>query len=373
MVFFMNKKRIYRSIVAITLLASMFTTQFNTKQICVEARTVKQIEEEQKKLKKEISGLDNEIYSVVLEIQDAEDNIEELTLEIEDTKESLDGAKQAAKEQYAYMKIRIKYMYENGNSDITKAFFDGGDITSFLNRIEYVARVQTYDDDKMDVLESIVSEITELETALEEDLVRVEEEKKACEQKKKELDAVLAKKKKDMASLDKELVKAKEAARKAAELAAQKKAAEEKARQEALAKALAQQGTSGSSGTSAPTGGSASGNAVVAYACQFVGNPYVWGGTSLTNGCDCSGFVTSVYNAFGYNFAGGRLTSTTCRSIGRAVNYDEMQAGDIVCYSGHVGIYTGYGTIVEAQNTKYGITNNRSVNCHQILAIRRLL
>ena len=105
---------------------------------------------------------------------------------------------------------------------------------------------------------------------------------------------------------------------------------------------------------------------------QFVGNPYVWGGNSLTNGCDCSGFVVQVYAHFGINLSGSR-NSAALRSVGQAVSYNNIQPGDIVCYAGHVGIYAGGGVIVEAQSSRAGITANRSVTCKPILAIRRVV
>ena len=98
--------------------------------------------------------------------------------------------------------------------------------------------------------------------------------------------------------------------------------------------------------------GSGSGQAVVDYACQFIGNPYVWGGTSLTDGADCSGFVQSVYAHFGVSLP---RTSGEQRGAGRAVSYSEAVPGDIVCYDGHVGIYMGDGQIVNAINSRRGI------------------
>ena len=122
----------------------------------------------------------------------------------------------------------------------------------------------------------------------------------------------------------------------------------------------------GSSSYAAPSG--AGGSAVVSYASQFVGNPYVYGGSSLTNGTDCSGFVMGVYSAFG---VGLPHSSSAMRSVGYGVDVNSMQAGDIVCYSGHVGIYTGNGTIVNALNTSSGITYT-NVNYSPILAVRRI-
>lgn len=110
-------------------------------------------------------------------------------------------------------------------------------------------------------------------------------------------------------------------------------------------------------------------SAVVDFASQFVGNPYVWGGTSLTNGCDCSGFVMKVYEYFGVSLP---HSSYSDRTVGRAVAYDEIQPGDIVCYDGHVGIYAGDGMIVNALNKKNGITYT-NVNYDTVLAVRRVL
>ncbi len=110
------------------------------------------------------------------------------------------------------------------------------------------------------------------------------------------------------------------------------------------------------------------GSSVVDYASQFLGNPYVWGGTSLTNGADCSGFVLSVYANFGYSLP---HSSTAMRGCGYAVSYDDMQLGDIVCYDHHVGIYAGNGLIINALNSNSGITYT-NVNYKEILAIRRI-
>ena len=116
-------------------------------------------------------------------------------------------------------------------------------------------------------------------------------------------------------------------------------------------------------------GGSASGNAVAQFALQFKGNPYVWGGTSLTNGADCSGFVMSVYKNFGVSLP---HSSTADRNVGSSVgSLAEAQPGDIICYSGHVGIYIGGNQIVHASTSKTGIIVSNA-SYRNILAIRRI-
>lgn len=118
-------------------------------------------------------------------------------------------------------------------------------------------------------------------------------------------------------------------------------------------------------------GGTAQGQAVVAFAIQWVGNPYVWGGNSLTNGIDCSHFVWQCLMHCGL-YSGPYATSAGWRSLGSPVaSLSDAQAGDIICYQGHVAIYDGNGMIVEAKGSKWGITHDRAANCRPILAIRR--
>ena len=111
------------------------------------------------------------------------------------------------------------------------------------------------------------------------------------------------------------------------------------------------------------------GQVIVDYACQFIGNPYVWGGTSLTDGADCSGFVQSVFAHFGIS-----LPRTTYDQInaGVEVSYDQAMPGDLICYDGHIGIYIGNGQIVNAQNPEQGIGISPATYT-TILSVRRIV
>lgn len=176
----------------------------------------------------------------------------------------------------------------------------------------------------------------------------------------------------DYVTLSTEFVKAESIAEEKARLAK-----EEEARKAARAAAKKKTEENAASGKKSEEGGKtyanptgSTGSDVVQFAKQFVGNPYVYGGTSLTNGADCSGFVMSVYKNFGVSLP---HSSAADRSVGAAVNgLENAQPGDLICYSGHVGIYAGNGQIVHASTSRTGIIVSNA-NYRSILSIRRIL
>lgn len=200
---------------------------------------------------------------------------------------------------------------------------------------------------------------TEYVTAesIEEERARLEEEQRAKEEARKAAEAAEKKLREEEQKRAEEQRAKEEAAKQAAESGGQQ--TEAPAKEEVQASAPAPTVSSGSS----------LGSAVASYATQFVGNPYVYGGTSLTNGADCSGFVMSVYKNFGVSLP---HSSSADRRVGYAVgSLAEAQPGDLICYSGHVAIYIGGGQIVHASTEATGIKISNA-NYRQILAIRRI-
>ena len=166
--------------------------------------------------------------------------------------------------------------------------------------------------------------------------------------------------------------KAREDAKKAAQAAEERMKAKEKAKEgknaEITDKSTSSESTASQQAT-VSSSGSGLGQSVANYAVKFVGNPYVYGGTSLTNGADCSGFIWAVYRQYGYGLP---RNSAAMRSAGREVSYEAAQAGDIVCYAGHVALYLGGGRIVHASTARTGIKYGYA-NYKPILTIRRIV
>ena len=364
-----------RGVLAVCLAGSMlFTRPMQVSAV----RTISEIEEEQSTIQSELNGLDADMVSLVTDMTNLESQITSKTQEIADAEATLAEAQAAVDQQYASMKVRIQYMYENSDENIMTVLLESGSISDFLNRLENINAVYTYDRTVLGNYQAAKDEVEDLKASLEEEKASLEANKTQLANQQAQLNAMISEKQGEMADIKSELADAKALAARQAELERQRQLA-------ALTNNTNSSNNGGSGNTGGNTGGSTnsggnlnpsnttgvSGSAVVAFANQYVGYPYVWGGTDPNTGADCSGFVYYVLRNFGINY--GRLTSYGWRSVGQEVSVNNMQPGDIVCYAGHVAIYAGGGRIVEAQSTSAGITNNRSVYCHNIITVRRVL
>ena len=315
--------------------------------------------------------------------------------EIEQNQKDLAAAQEKQQEQYDAMKKRIQFMYENSAEDnIWTAIIESNGITDMLNRIEYVSDVYDSDRALMDSYQAAVEQVKEIGTKLDKDMNELTAMQDDYEKQQSDVEAAIVALENQKEQYASQIAQAQQQADNYQNIiTAQGKIIQEQEAAAAAAAAAAARANSSSSSSSYDGGGAGkggsiasdyaagggknpsastgvSGSSVVSYAMQFVGNPYVWGGNSLTNGVDCSGFVHEVYAHFGISTP---RYSQAFKSVGQAVSFDNIQPGDVVVYPGHVAIYAGGGVIVEAQSTKAGITANRSVQCHTILAIRRLV
>ncbi len=336
---------------------------------------ISSLSQESKGITEEIGEIDDQLVEVIASVSLLEDDIEEVEKQIEVTKAEYEEAKQKEENQYAAMKKRIQYMYEKGEASYLSLLLGADELSDVVNRAEYIEKLYEYDDkvlkEYIEVKQAVEAKKTELEeeqSELEANMYELEEEKKA-------LDELLAEKKAQQEDFENRLAKAKqEAAAYKAKIKQQnsqirKLEEEEKARLAAQAKKNNSSGSIDSAGIISGANGSAGGKEIASYACKFVGNPYVAGGTSLTNGADCSGFTYAVYQAFGYSIP---RTSTAQRSAGRGVTYAEAEPGDIICYAGHVAIYLGGGRIVHASTPATGIKYG-TATYKEIVAVRRIV
>lgn len=346
----------------------------------------------------DIQANSNKLDEVLAAQKELQTDITNKQGEIEQNQKDLAAAQQKQQEQYDAMKKRIQFMYENSTEDnVWTAIIEADGISDMLNRIEYVSDVYDSDRALMDSYQAAVQQVKTIGEQLNKDMDDLNAMQDSYEKQQSEIEAAILALENQKEQYAAQISEAQQQASNYQNIiSAQGKIIQEEEAAAAAAALAAQQAaaSSGSSSGSSYDGGGAgkggsiagdyvagggknpsastgvSGSSVVSYAMQFVGNPYVWGGNSLTNGVDCSGFVHEVYAHFGISTP---RYSQAFKSVGQAVSFDNIQPGDVVVYPGHVAIYAGGGVIVEAQSTKAGITANRSVQCHTILAIRRLV
>ncbi|MDD6812740.1 MAG: NlpC/P60 family protein [Lachnospiraceae bacterium] len=365
-------------------------------------------------LNDEIEELDAEMVSLLTDINLIEEAIADKEEEIAQTQVDYDAAVATKDEQYESMKVRIKFMYEKGDVSYLQLFTESLNISDMLNKTHYVEELYEYDRNLLEEYQATVEQVAALQDKLEEEKSELQTSKYELVEEQTYVEEVLADKKQEYENYAVVLAKVKQEAaayttkikqetaqirkleeeeRKRKEEEERKRKEEEerkKAEQEALlaaqnsesqensgdsdnqsASTESNSGSSGSQSAPAPSnsGGSSKGQQIANYACQFIGNPYVAGGTSLTDGADCSGFVMSVYQAFGYSLP---RSSYAQSGVGTAVSYTEAQPGDIIYYGGHVGIYIGNGQIVHASTERTGIKIT-SATYRSIITVRRVV
>lgn len=364
-----------------------------------ENETISGLQDEQDLIEEEISDTEAELVNLYTEIGVLEDEIAEQEAKIADkeveiaaAEEDYKAAEAEERRQYEAMKERIRFTYEQGESSYVELLLSSGSFSELLNRAEFIEEVSAYDDRMLEEYQQIKQQVADLKVKLETDRAALLEEQKALEadkaslaQQQSYLNGILAQKKAVSANYDAEIAEAKNrAAQYKKQIAADTKKIEQIKEEERRRLAEQNGGGTKNNNTSNPkaantiaaaqaivaqSNGSSGGKSIASYACQFIGNPYVSGGTSLTNGADCSGFIFRLYADYGYRVP---RTSWQLRSAGVGVSYAEAQPGDIICYEGHVGMYIGGGMIVHASSAKTGIKVSNA-QYRPILAVRRVI
>lgn len=410
-----GKKRVRKILLAGMLSAAV--TLSATEPVIVRATTISEVEEdiknhqnqineinsqiaayedEQDLIEEQIADLNAEIVNTMAsiglleeqiglketEIAEKEGQIGDKTVRIEETETEYYAAVEREESQRQSMIDCTRMMYENSDETYISSIFSGKGLSDVLNQMDYVERVYEYSMSRLDAfietknqvhdlwdrLELEKAELEQQKSGLEEDKAGLESDQAQLSDLKADLDVKLAKKKKESANYEAEIKKAQKQAAAAKKLLQQD---QQKLKQLQTAQNAANMTIATTDYTAVIDGatGSELGKKIAKYACQFIGNPYVMGGTSLTNGADCSGFTYRIYQDFGYSIP---RTSYQQRSAGTSVSYDSAQPGDLICYDGHVAMYIGNGMIVHASSAKTGIKVSRA-QYRTILAVRRIV
>ena len=379
----MKLKKVSSMILAVTLACTMTVTP-------VLADEVSDLKQKKQETQNQVSNLQTQLNSLMTKISDLENDLIETGEEISQTEEDLKTAQEEQEQQYAAMKLRIKYMYEEGTGTATvEKVLTSGDISSVLTQAEYSQQVHSYDRDKLEEYVATVQKVEDLKTTLETKMADLQETQTEYDAQKDELNTTITEKSSEIANLD---VKIDEAVKKAAEEEAKRKAAEaaaKKAAEEAAKKnnssssssnrnnssssssssskssssssgsssnsssissrsssSISSSSSNSSSSSSSPSYSADKGSIIVNAAYSQIGVPYVWGGSTPGVGLDCSGLVQYCYRQAGISIP---RTSGDILAAGTIVN--DPQPGDICWTPGHVAIYIGGGQMIEAQQT----------------------
>ena len=385
-------KRIIATITSVILILSVPMTVNATKISDIKAErdktqqeleqansTLSNLKEEREGIEEEINTLDEELMEVMASISMVEDEIVELEGQIEETEEDLKEAIADEEAQYEAMKKRIQYMYEKGDYSYLELLLECKNMSDLVSKSEYVEELYEYDRKMLIKYQEARQLVEDTKEKLLMEQEELEVSKHELDEEKAGLDELLEEKKAEASDYDAEIAKVKQAAtlfkaRIKQQNAQIKKLEEEEAKKAAEEAAKTSAGKSNSSNVDSSSiisgaSGSAKGKDIANFACRYVGNPYVAGGTSLTNGADCSGFTFAIYKEFGISLP---RTSTAQRGAGREVSLSDAQPGDIVCYAGHVAIYIGGGRIVHASTPSTGIKYG-NVNYKPVITVRRIV
>ena len=365
-----------------------------------------QLEEKLGQSRQKEQAMEEELVRLLALKDILESDMEELKTQIQGADRDYRQAEEKRQRQHDILKKRIQFLYEEGDITYLDILLKAKNIGDVVSQTEYFRQLYEYDQEIIQRYEKLKQEAAGKKELLEEKQSQLEVMEEENESQQKELEGFIEARKTESSSFALELEEAQARAAQAAGEVIRKteeirilraRQEEERIRQEQERVRQEQESAgqesgaagrepggagqeSGSAGTAQDSAGTAGGRSVKSiggtefgrnvadYALQFVGNPYVYGGTSLTGGTDCSGYTQSVYRHFGVSIP---RTSGEQAGFGREIPYEDMEPGDLVCYSGHVAMYIGGGRIVHASSRKEGIKVSNDPAYRTIVSIRR--
>lgn len=438
------KVGVARALIASAAVSTLFvTTAFVTPVFAEPENQVEALENQKSEVEAQADSINSRLVSLLVSYKALQQDIENQQVRIGEVGQDLAVAQENEQKQYEDMKLRIKYMYENGDASFAEAILTATSYSDLVNKSEYVEKVHGYDRNKLMEYVQTKEEVANLKTELEGEQADMEVMAQEMSSQQANLESTLTQMRAQIADFDSQLASAQaEADAKVARMQEEQQIAQSKSENQTGNVSSANQvGSVANTGTTKPTGGNATsstgnttpstgntgttkpsggnttpstgntttpstgnvstttpstgntgtttkpstgsssntskpGNAsagqkIANKGCEYIGNPYVYGGNSLTNGIDCSGFVQQIHAKFGISTP---RNSTSLRYGGKAVAVSDMMPGDVVCYEGHVAIYIGGGQIVHASNSKpYPAGGIKTSNAYYrtIVAVRR--
>lgn len=373
---------------------------------------VQALEIQKSELEDQAGDIQSQLVSLLVNFNALQQDIENQSQRIVQAETDLQEAEAKEKAQYEDMKLRIQYIYEESDDSLLEALITSRSFSELVNKAEYIQNVHSYDRKQLQEYIDTKQEVENLKVELEAGQADMEAMAADLSTQQAGLETTLADMRSRIADFDSQLESAKaQAAAEVQQLTQATEnvvaAAEQGGGNASVSKPASQPsnptgGTSTSTGnsnssvsssnntnTSKPSGGTsgstgsgstttskpsnaALGQQIANKACQYIGNKYVYGGNSLTNGIDCSGFVKEIHALFGISTP---RTTDSIQVAGKAVSYSEMLPGDVICYSQHVAIYIGNNTVVHASNSNPypvgGIKTTSPANYRTVLAVRR--